>query len=65
MIRFKDNTITRDRLQDRFNTGRLYAHLRHEEMKQAVSEIHKKEKGETSTLKRKQEATGEEGIVLD
>jgi hypothetical protein len=41
--RFRDNTFTKRRQRERFMTGRLFAHLRNEELKQAVQEIHDKE----------------------
>ena len=31
--RFRDNMVLRNRLKEKFITGRLYAHLNHEEMK--------------------------------
>ena len=41
--KFRDNTFSKRRQRDRFMTGRLFAHLRQEELKQAVQEIHDKE----------------------
>ena len=48
MQRYKDNTITKNKRYDRFITGRLYAHLRHEELKQAMQQIKEKEGVESS-----------------
>jgi len=31
--RFRDNTLAKRRQRERFMTGRLFAHLRHEELK--------------------------------
>jgi hypothetical protein len=41
--RFRDNQIGKKRNRDKFMTGRLFAHLRQEELRQAVNEIHNKE----------------------
>lgn len=34
--RFRDNTFSKRRQRERFMTGRLYAHLKNEELKQSV-----------------------------
>ena len=47
--RFRDNNIAKRRQRDRFMTGRLFAHLRHEELRQAVKEINQKETGASSS----------------
>lgn len=47
--RYRDNTITRNRLKERFITGRLYAHLKHEELKAQVQQIHDKENAISSS----------------
>lgn len=41
--RFRDNSLVRNRHSERFVTGRLYAHLKHEEMKETVRELKEKE----------------------
>lgn len=41
--KFRDNSIAKRRQRDRFMTGRLFAHLRKEELRSAVQEIHDKE----------------------
>lgn len=41
--RFRDSSIAKRRQRDRFMTGRLFAHLRKEELRSAVQEIHDKE----------------------
>jgi hypothetical protein len=46
--KFRDNTFTKRRQRDKFLTGRLFAHLRHEELKSAVAEIHSKETSTTA-----------------
>ena len=46
--KFRDNTFAKRRQKERFMTGRLYSHLRHEELKQAVHEIHAKEKDDAT-----------------
>jgi hypothetical protein len=46
--RFRDNSFAKRRQRDRFMTGRLYAHIRHEELRQAVKEINQKETGASS-----------------
>lgn len=43
--RFRDNSMAKRRQRDRFMTGRLFAHLRQEELKSAVQEINEKENG--------------------
>ena len=43
--RFRDNSLAKRRQRDRFMTGRLFAHLRQEELRSAVQEIHNKETG--------------------
>ena len=43
--RFRDNSIAKRRQRDRFMTGRLFAHIRQEELRTAVQEIHNKESG--------------------
>jgi len=48
MQRYKDNIITKNKRYDRFVTGRLYTHLRHEELKQAMQDIKDKESGLTT-----------------
>ena len=45
MERFRDNALTKRRQRDRFLTGRLYAHLRNDELKKAVQQIKDKETG--------------------
>ena len=40
--RFRDNSIAKRRQRDRFMTGRLFAHIRQEELRTAVQEIHNK-----------------------
>lgn len=46
--RFRDNAFTKRRQRDRFMTGRLFAHVRNEELKQAVQNIKDKETGGAS-----------------
>ena len=43
--RFRDNSFAKRRQRDRFMTGRLFAHLRQDELRSAVQEIHDKETG--------------------
>ena len=43
--RFRDNSIAKRRQRDRFMTGRLFAHIRQDELRSAVQEIHDKESG--------------------
>ena len=43
--RNRDNSMIRSRLKERFNTGRLYSHVRLQEMKEYVASINKKESG--------------------
>jgi hypothetical protein len=42
--KFRDNKFAKTRQRERFMTGRLYAHLRHDELRKAVQEIQDKEK---------------------
>ncbi len=37
--KFRDNKFAKTRQRERFMTGRLYAHLRHDELRKAVQEI--------------------------
>ena len=41
--KFRNNDINKERLRDRYMTGRLYSHFKQEEMKQHVQEINDKE----------------------
>jgi hypothetical protein len=46
--RFRDNSLAKKRQRERVMTGRLFAHIRQEELKQAVQEINEKEEGGAS-----------------
>lgn len=62
--RFRDNTISKRRQRERFLTGRLFAHLRQEELKQAVQEIHEKE-GDAAETDSSKVLIKEKGVWVD
>lgn len=62
--KFRDNTISKRRQREKFLTGRLFAHLRQEELKQAVQEIHNKE-GDAADTDSSKVLIKENGVWVD
>ena len=63
--RFRDNSLAKQRQRDRFMTGRLFAHLRQEELRSAVKEIHDKETGGKSDQAADASIIKEKGVWVD
>ena len=63
--RFRDNALTKRRQRDRFLTGRLFAHLRNEELKKAVQLIKDKETGADEREGAAARALQERGVWME
>lgn len=65
--RFHDSSIAKRRQRDRFMTGRLFAHLRQEELRAAVQEINEKETGGAASAAAVSDASmiKERGVWVD
>ena len=66
--KFRDNQIGKKRQRERMMTGRLFAHLRQEELRQAVQDIHDKEtsaSGDAAAESLSSAAIKEKGVWVD
>lgn len=63
--KYRDLKFAKTRYRDRFMTGRLYAHIRHDELRRAVGEIQDKEKDAGSDQAAAIGTIKERGIWMD
>jgi hypothetical protein len=66
LAKTRDLKIAKTRYQDHFSTGRLYAHLRHDELRRAVKDIQSKEgRWAAETSLNKEGLIKEKGVTVE